>query len=253
MRDPGTRHDFAAGDRAREQSQAIHWLAVDPAHEARRVAVAPETAVPGRRLPGFRKAGRRRNFKIQGARGPRFGDECLPMDDANPFRRSVYIHGNIEGRRHPEPNACRPIDERRHGTARVPSIAGVLRTVEAVLDRDGGRRHRTVTVPEPGARSISLQSNQSPIRERCIEPIGIEADPPFSRVVCYSAGSIRQCCVLRRVLRRFPGAGSSAGSSTYRQVRLRCPPGARLALTASPTLRDENPGERRANGIEPGY
>ena len=149
MRDPGTRHDFAAGDRAGEQSQAIHWLAADPAHEARRVAVAPKTAVPARCLPGFRIGGRRRNFKIQGARGPRFGDECLPMDDANPFRRSVYIHGNIEGRRHPEPNACRPIDERRHGTARVPSIAGVLRTVEAVFDRDGGRRHRTVTVPEP--------------------------------------------------------------------------------------------------------
>ena len=155
MRDPGTRHDFAAGDRAGEQSQAIHCLAVDPAHEARRVAVAPETAVPSRRLPGFRKGGRRRYFKIQGGHGPRFGDECIPMDDANPFRRPVYIHGNFEGRRHPEPNPGRPIDERRDGTARVPSIAGVLRTVEAVLDRYGGRRHRTVTVSEPRARSIS--------------------------------------------------------------------------------------------------
>ena len=149
MRDPGTRHDFAAGDRAGEQSQAIHGLAADPAHKARRVAVAPETAVPGRRLPGFREGGRRRYFKIQGGRGPRLGDESLPMDDANPFRRPVYIHGNIEGRRHPKPNPGRPIDERREGTARVPSIAGVLRTVEAVLDHYGGRRHRTVTVPEP--------------------------------------------------------------------------------------------------------
>ena len=56
--------------------------------------------------------------------------------------------------------------------------------------------------------------------------------PHFSRIVCYSAVS-------------------SAGSSTYSQVRLRRPPGARprlirreeraVALTASPTLRDENP------------
>ena len=54
--------------------------------------------------------------------------------------------------------------------------------------------------------------------------------PPFS-----------PSCLLQRRIHPPLLRSASSGSSTYRQVRLRYPPGARLALAASPTLRDENP------------
>ena len=49
--------------------------------------------------------------------------------------------------------------------------------------------------------------------------LGFRISPHFSRVFCYSAGSIRQCCVLRRVLR----AGRVAARSSRRIKRGRAP------------------------------